>query len=468
MNNRYQQKNKSSFIAEQIDRPVMKPERFFGFTALVVGLFMALSTPPFQSPDEDSHFFRALQLSEGRIIALRDGDKVGGYIPGSVVKASEPFEPMRFKPKLKVDISMISQLREDPFANEPRVWREFMHTAIYSPVAYAPAVVGIWIVKLSGSSALVMMYAARLVTLLCWIGLVYTGIRQTPVFKWTVVLISLLPMSVFLAGSISADVMTNGFSILLTSLILKSAFAEKGSFNSREGLWILLVSVLLALTKQVYFLLAALAMTIPTERFGGGRRKTAYLLMLAGAAIAVNIIWAWLVRGVVVTESWADPGKQVQFIMEYPWEYIQVLVETLSKWWWKYTQWFVGVLGWLDTKLPPWIYPSYIAMILGVAILDKGEGRPMEIAERFLVAGISAATLLLIATSQYITYTIPMAPTIRGVQGRYFIPLAVAALLVLYNRKVKVQERLISIAVMIFCSSVLVVTCYTLIVRYYA
>lgn len=461
-------KIKSPLTTGQTSRPVIRPERFFGLVALAAGLFVALATPPFRFPDEYAHFFRAFQLSEGRVIAEREGNKVGGNIPVSVVKASEPFKLRGFRPMHQADTRVTAQLLKEPFVREPLVWQDFMHTAIYSPVAYAPAVAGIWMAKLSGSSALVMMYASRLVTLLCWAGLVFAAIRLTPVFKWVAVLIGLLPMSVFLAGSPSADVMTNGSAMLLTALIARSALAGKATFTWREGAWILAVSVFVALTKQVYILLAALAIMIPAERFGGMKRKTVYLCLLAGAAVAVNIIWAWLVRGVVVTEAWADPGKQTQFIMAHPWEYAKVLAATLSKSWWMYTQHFVGVLGWLDTWLPAGLYPSYIAMMLGVAIVDKGDGRPMKIAERLLVAGTCAATLVLIATSQYVTYTTPMAPIIRGIQGRYFIPLAVAALLVLYNRKVKVQERMISIVVTTFCSIVLAVTCYILIDNYYA
>ena len=461
-------KNKTAVIAGQISRPVVRPERFFGVVALVVGLFMALVTPPFQSPDEFCHFYRAFQLSEGRIIAERQGNEVGGNIPLSVVNAFEPFEPIRYNPAIKVDTSVVAQLLKEPFEREPLIWQDFKNTAIYSPVAYVPAIAGIWITNLSGSSALEMMYASRLVTLLCWVGLVFASIRLTPVFKWVAVLTGLLPMHIFLAGSLSADVMTNGFAMLLTALILRSAFGGKEIINLREGACILVVSVFLALTKHVYFLLSALALMIPAERFGSMKRKTVYLCILAGADIAVNIIWAWLVRGVVVPVAWADPGKQIEFIMAYPWELVKVLAAMLSMRWWIYTQWFVGVLGWLDTWLPLWIYLSYVPVMLGVALVDKGDGRPMRFSEKFLIVGTCAAMLVIVLSSQYIMYTAPMAPAIEGVQGRYFIPLAMAALLVLYNRKVKVKERMISIVATIFCCIVLVVTCYTLIVRYYA
>jgi len=151
-------KNESPVTVEHTDRPVIRPEWFFGVVASVVGLFMALATPPFQVPDEHAHFYRAFQLSEGHLIAERQGNEVGGNIPASAVKAFEPFEPMRFRPKVKVDTSIVVQLLKEPFESEPLMWQDFRNTAIYSPVAYAPAVIGMWIAKLSGSSALMMMY----------------------------------------------------------------------------------------------------------------------------------------------------------------------------------------------------------------------------------------------------------------------------------------------------------------------
>lgn len=450
-----------------LNSPIIRPEWFFGFVAFIVGFFMTLATPPFQSPDEYEHFFRAFQLSEGRIFAERQGNEVGGNIPVSVVEAAKPFESMRFRPMVKVDRDIVAHLRKKPFSSKPRIWKDFMNTAYFSPVAYAPAVVGIWIARLIGSSALEMMYAARITGLLCWTGLIFTAICLAPVFKWVVVLIGLLPMSIFLAASLSADVMTNGLTMLLTALILRSAFAGEKAFSRSEGALILFVSVFVALTKQVYFPLAALALIIPTGRFGGIKRKTAYLSILAVVTIAVNLIWAWLVRGVVETVSWADPGRQIQFIISHPWEYMKVLAATLSIRWWMYIQWFVGVLGWLDTWLPLWVYPSYVAAMFSVAAMDKGEGRPMHVTERLLLVGICSAVSLLIATSLYISDTSPMSPTIRGIQGRYFIPLAIAGLLALYNRKIIVPERILSIAVMTFCCVVLAVTCWTLMERYY-
>jgi uncharacterized membrane protein len=446
----------------------MRPEWVFAVLALTAGSFMAFVTPPFQSPDEDAHFWRAFQLSEGGIIAQRQGDKVGGDIPVSITNAGAPFVRMRFHADEKADKELIEKLVKEPFAEQPRVWREFMHTAIYSPVAYAPAVVGIWAGKMFGLSALGMMYAARVATLLCWAVLVFAAIRLTPVFKWVTLLIGLLPMSVFLAGSPSADVMTDALAMLLAAAIFRSAFGAKGRMDWREAAWLLTLSVLLSLTKQLYFLLAAMVLMIPAVRFSSPRRKVMFFLGVMGATIVVNAGWACAVRGIVVTEEWANPKEQIAFMMSNPFKYVQVLWSTLQLWWPTYIDWFTGVLGWLDTWLPRWIYDTFPLVLLAAAGLDSGEGRAMKLSERGLVAAICGVTLLLIATSQYITYSAPMANLVRGVQGRYFIPLAVPMLLLLYNRKVKVPGRWLGAAVTVYCAAVLVVTCASLVERYYA
>jgi uncharacterized membrane protein len=49
-----------------------------------------------------------------------------------------------------------------------------------------------------------------------------------------------------------------------------------------------------------------------------------------------------------------------------------------------------------------------------------------------LYAGITSG---IIVTSQYLTWTPVGAPTITGLQGRYFIPLAPAVLSLLHNRR---------------------------------
>src|SRR5512144_2143456 len=54
--------------------------------ALGCGAIMAFVDPPFQSPDEPNHFFRAMAMSRGYWLARRDGPFVGAPMPANVIQ----------------------------------------------------------------------------------------------------------------------------------------------------------------------------------------------------------------------------------------------------------------------------------------------------------------------------------------------------------------------------------------------
>lgn len=70
----------------------LRPERVFVFLTLAAGLCLVFMTGPFQANDEITHFRRAHQISQGQLIASRQGQLVGGYIPEAVDAANVPFD----------------------------------------------------------------------------------------------------------------------------------------------------------------------------------------------------------------------------------------------------------------------------------------------------------------------------------------------------------------------------------------
>ena len=58
---------------------------------LLFGLLFALLIPPFQSPDEPNHFYRAWQVSEGHFFPEKKGDRLGGMLPASLMQVYDSF-----------------------------------------------------------------------------------------------------------------------------------------------------------------------------------------------------------------------------------------------------------------------------------------------------------------------------------------------------------------------------------------
>mgnify|MGYP000072583915 FL=1 len=60
-------------------------EKKFVYIAIIFGLIIMVLTPPFQSPDEDSHFKKAYVLSKGNIFPEEQGGEAGFELPVEMV-----------------------------------------------------------------------------------------------------------------------------------------------------------------------------------------------------------------------------------------------------------------------------------------------------------------------------------------------------------------------------------------------
>ena len=102
-----------------------------------------------------------------------------------------------------------------------------------------------------------MLYMGRVANLIAYLLLAAAAVRLMPIQKWTMAMVALMPMSVYLAASLSADAMTIGLSLLVVALTLNLALgSERPDRRSLLALGFLLV--LLALSKQAYLGLAVL------------------------------------------------------------------------------------------------------------------------------------------------------------------------------------------------------------------
>jgi hypothetical protein len=73
----------------------MMPQRAFAVSPLVFGTILVLLVPPFQVPDEPSYFFRAYQISAGRLVPTWEDNVGRGALPASIIQVFQPFSAVR-------------------------------------------------------------------------------------------------------------------------------------------------------------------------------------------------------------------------------------------------------------------------------------------------------------------------------------------------------------------------------------
>jgi hypothetical protein len=396
------------------------------------GLAFALVTPPLQTPDELRHLARAFALSEGTLVA----DAIVDGRPSIRVPASLVALPNRLGPELQLhserrqDPSLISRELARPPVLEPRVWRPL--PSLYSPVAYLPQALGVGAARVLGLPVVAWVHLGRLANLAAFLGLTAIALRAAPAHATTLLATALLPMTLFLAASLSADAATNALAFAWLAFAWR-AMTPGAPLSRREVGGLAALAAALGLAKPGYALLAALVLAVPRARLGTRARQVAVIALWLGSALVPGALWSAYVAalGPGPLVPGADPGAQLDWIAANPGRFAHVLGASAAEMAFMWRATFVGVLGHADTWLPLWLYTLQPAVLAAVAFADGGPASPFRGASRALALAIAAATVAATLVVAYLGWNTVGSELIRGVQGRYFtpaVPLALAAL----------------------------------------
>lgn len=137
--------------------------------SLTAAVFLAINVPPFQVPDELSHFERAAQIADGTLIGARvwmtgaDGSAhptSGGSIDPAILSSAAPFTALHrwFDQKARP-----AYWAADHWS-AARVVAGFPNTAVYPPFFYAPSALGIVIGRAAGLTVLQTLTLSRVLT----------------------------------------------------------------------------------------------------------------------------------------------------------------------------------------------------------------------------------------------------------------------------------------------------------------
>lgn len=410
--------------------------RLFVVLAAAFGVVFVFTTPPFQVPDEPSHFYRTYQIAQGRFFAERRDRSAGGELPVSLVQTVEAVSGgISFHPENKADPAAIRAALAVPLAPSRTAFVAFSNTAIYSFVPYLPQAVAVWAGRQFELSPLWLLYLGRLANLFVSILLIGMAIRVTPVFARGFLLIGLLPMTVFQMASVSPDAATNGLALLFTAHIFALAFGERRRVTPRAVGVLMVLGALVAACKSAYFPLAFLFFLVPASKASSRRAYLAAAALVLAASLISFYAWTRIsAESFVPFYKGGYPSFEAaqKFIFEHPLLFARKLAGNLYYYGFFYVHSFVGILGWLDTPLPVAFVLIEVLALAAVAVFDDAWLR-LTRWQWVLLGGVLAASVAMVITSQFILWTRMTAGSINRAQGRYFIPVAPLAFLLLRN-----------------------------------
>jgi uncharacterized membrane protein len=139
--------------------------------------------------------------------------------------------------------------------------------------------------------------------------------------------------------------------------------------------------------------------------------------------------------GVVV-----DPSSQVNVIKQAPLRYARIVTSDYIGHGHEYLRQFVGTLGWLDVPLPHWLTDVAVVLLLLLGVTQRLD---LRMRDRLALAVVALLSLAMVSTSQYLAWSMVGGDQISGIQGRYFLPLAPALLLLFVTPKLASWSRFV-------------------------
>lgn len=313
-----------------------------------------------------------------------------------------------------------------------------------TPLAYVPQALGIALGRLLNLGGLGLLFLGRLFNLAFFAVMGYLAIRRMPFGKEAAAGVALLPMTLHLASSLSYDVMIISLSGYFTALCLHLAYkAER--VKVRDVLVLALVMAVMGPCKMVYGVIAGFCLLIPVKKFGGWGKWTlsaASVLGAFGAAMAlVNhrtvSLYTQADQGYV---AWAqETGYTFGQLLHSPLLVLKMCYNTLM---WQgeqlYTGMIGGALGHMDAVLntPYVVILGLTAILVMMALRKPGESILIQWKGRLWIWFLCLVCLGALMFSMLLAWTPVTSNVIKGVQGRYLLPLLPIFLVSLKNDKV--------------------------------
>ncbi len=455
----------------------------FVVLALVLGILIVLISPPFTMPDENAHYINICRIIDGDLFPKVQDNAVGSWITADqngylgafygkydgVNGQKFSFWELYFQEYLK-------------FESDQSVFYATRLSTI-NPLAYIIPSIGGGLVQnvfgVSNPSTIVM--GAKLASLAFYIVLIALALKITPVLKRTMLLVALMPMSIYQGASLSYDAILIPSAILLFALAMKLFFSPDDYVISiKDIVCVCVTCAFLFTTKIAYAPLIIFFLAISIKKFGGIKRFFICIGALAGVGIVFyllpTIICSAISRGTVNTQ-FAVLDEQKEFFMSHLGIIFPVFKNTIKNSLGFWTTGFFGTLGNLDTAFPVIFIIIYYLVLYITALTELSTIKGFNWKARLL--SIAGPIIFFVGTivSMYLAWT-PLVAEVggdysTGTQGRYFIPVVLFCMMLVANpllRRFKHIDKVIAIETEVARMTCLIYTILTpliLILRYW-
>ena len=425
----------------------MRVEKFFLPMALFLGLILQCVITVGGVPDEPGHLDTAYKYSNKLLFVEDTGDPDTIYKRRCDVEMSDMLAN-------GLESNSYYQLMTDTFHRaEDTELMEVSYadsTNLASWIVYIPSALGLSAGRLLGLSPMFTFQIARIFNLICFVFLVWAGIRMIPFGKNIFAMTAVLPIALQQGASVSYDAVVNGVLLLFTAFCFHMKRKEKK--EKREIIFAGIFSVFIAVVKGGAYL-PLLLLLIPAfvkgEILKKQNRKKLFLYTGIILCAAVLLTGVALFKFMPVLRTFMESGGQggadatytIPWLLKHPLQIVYLYWNTVMEQGAFLLQGHLGgILSWLDFRMN-WIFELIFLICLLLLVNLEGDRYEGGAKSRILAALVCVVSSGFIMMSMLTGYTKMSYDYIQGIQGRYFLPLAPLLVFLTANRMVYVRRN---------------------------
>lgn len=414
--------------------------------ALLFGLVLVFLIPPFDSPDEVTHFQNAWAIGHGQAFTREYWAEGKLTLPAGFGPLMSVY-PARLMGLDNTEKCSWQELLSESASYVPEETTQTLEGRIFS-FGYLFSALGMALASLLGSllginslhSPYVQLLAGRMANWIFFVLVLRAAFQKAQPFRLTLFLLSTMPMCLFLGATLNYDAVLIPVSLYLFAALLSLYGNGLNRPSRREFGWLLLCALFLCGIKPVYVCLMPLFLLLPNDTqvsiSRAEKRRSLLILLIAALGFVLASLPYLVPEGGAVGYS----ADQSAWLLAHPFALPGIILNTLRNDAASLAVGFWGCFGWLDVHIPKALLLLGWIILLFVAVLECC-AFPFRFPKRKRLPGLFSAVLLfcVLCALLYISHTPKAEGYIiggnytAGFQGRYLIPCFLPFLLTFAN-----------------------------------
>lgn len=434
-----------SFVVTIKKYPLVKS---FVVVSALLGIIYIFMIPPYFTPDEEYHFAVSYAASsnllgenatdeEGNVLVRKtDYDYYESFLESGGTKLSRS--------------SYITEMKGILSDNDTELSEQYHIRKLpgKTALAYIPQIIGITLARVLKLNGAMLFLFGRGITYVLYIVLMYWAIKLMPFAKLSMAVVGLLPMTIELATSYNYDAVLLPVCFLTFSYIFYLAYsAEK--VKKKDFILLAVMLCVIFIIKSIYAVVFLLALIIPKEKFGSGKKKAAMAMgmifigiLALGATNIGSMIQNVSGESSQVTTWSGEKNYSIRSIVEDPDHVLGVIFRTF----YRNADYYLGsaigrYLGWLNFGITPIMFSGYIVLLFA-STFRTNTNIEMKKNDKMISWAYCLLIVILVYFSLLLSWTRESSKLIEGIQGRYFLPIFPVLMCLIQNKIVVLKRRI--------------------------